>query len=104
MAGGIDQRLAEATKLSDDELYRRIGVVASAAQRESADSYVAQGASVFKPVEKMLGERGAEADLLGLGRAFAEKVNKEARELICGSGPELRGGTEGVQEGARQGD
>jgi hypothetical protein len=90
MVRSIDQAAAEATQLSDDELYRRIGVVASAAQSESVGSYVAKEAQVLKPVPKLIRERGQEADLLDLGRRFAAKVSNEARDLICGSGEDYR--------------
>jgi hypothetical protein len=96
VADSFAQAARDAARLDEDELYRRIGIVANAADPENVGE--------LKPVNRLLAEtRGDEADFLGIGRAIATKVNKQARELVCGSGDDFKEEREEFQKALKDG-
>ena len=85
MTDSIAQAARAAAALDKDELYRRIGIVTQVVQ--SDPSRVGE----LRPVGSLLAETQAqEADFLGIGQAIVEKVNKQAHDLVCGSGDNFK--------------
>jgi hypothetical protein len=98
MADSIAQSARVAATLDQDELYRRIGIVTQVVRGDP------DRLGELRPVGRLIeGTRGDEADFLGIGRAFVEKVNKQARDLVCGSGDDYKEERAAFQKALKQG-
>lgn len=80
----LNEAIDAAVTLDDDELYKRIGAVASQFETNTTATL-----GRVQPVDDFVRDRLTEeslVDLLPIGRKFVEKVSAEARELLCGEG------------------
>src|SRR6266566_8986744 len=96
MPDELSKLAKQAASLDDAELYRRIGVLAHAIGTNSE--------SMARPVDDVLVEaRGEEADFIGIGRRIADKVNEQARDLVCGSGDTYKEERKKFEDAVKQG-
>ena len=93
----LDEVAAQATSLSDEELYRRIGAAVSVLEDGTDNRSVASVDSILEQ------KRGQELDLVGIGKRIAKKVNEELRELVCGSGDDYKEEREEFQKALDKG-
>lgn len=99
MARPLDDVAVEATSLSDEELYRRIGAAVSVIEEDPT-----AGIGTVKSVDRILeSKRGQEADLVGIGQRIAKKINEQLRELVCGSGDDYKEEREEFQKALGKG-